>query len=216
MAAAEPLIASVDLWPLDWAPRGWVICSGQMLAVNQYTALYALLGTRYGGNGQTTFGVPDMRGRVPVGVGQGVYQGASNYVLAQIGGLEQITLIAAQAPLAAHTHTTAVTDPVFAATATSSDKPGAHDGARGVVTSNTPVNNFPVALAAGVNNYATTSNANMGASSISVTVTLSKTSPGSVVVNPNGAAAAQAHENRMPFIALNYILATEGIYPSRP
>jgi len=86
--------------PYNFAPRGWAFCQGQLLAISQNTALFALLGTTYGGNGITTFGLPDLRGRVPVHVGQG--PGLSPYDLGQVGGTETVTLTSGQ--LAPHTH----------------------------------------------------------------------------------------------------------------
>ncbi|MEO6238348.1 MAG: tail fiber protein, partial [Vicinamibacterales bacterium] len=67
----EPFLSEIALFPFNFAPRGWATCSGQLLPINQNQALFALLGTTYGGNGQTTFALPDLRGRVPIGVGQG-------------------------------------------------------------------------------------------------------------------------------------------------
>ena len=64
--AQQPLIASVDPWPLSWAPRSWALCQGQLLPIAQYTALFALIGITYGGDGRTTFALPDMRGRIPI------------------------------------------------------------------------------------------------------------------------------------------------------
>ena len=217
MPASDPIMASVDLWPVSWAPNGWAICDGTLLPITQYSALYSLLGTYFGGNGQTTFGLPDLRGRVAVGAGINPATG-TNYPYASKGGLETVQLTAVQGPLAAHTHPATVVDPNFAATATGTIKPGASSAPRGVVYSNTPVNNFPVALPSGSNNYATTADSSMGAdNSVAITVNVSKSSSGSVTVGQNSALpAAQAHENRMPYLALNYIIALTGEYPMRP
>jgi microcystin-dependent protein len=83
------------------APNGWQACDGSLLPIAQYDALFALIGTTYGGDGQTTFGVPDLRGRVPVHQGQG--PGLSNYVIGQRAGTETVTVLSTQMP--AHTHT---------------------------------------------------------------------------------------------------------------
>jgi microcystin-dependent protein len=93
-------IAQILLWAANFAPRNWAFCSGQILPIAQNTALFSLLGTTYGGNGQTTFALPDMRGRVAVGPGQG--PGLSPIVLGQVSGTETTTLIVNQMP--AHTH----------------------------------------------------------------------------------------------------------------
>jgi microcystin-dependent protein len=97
----EAFIGTILLWPINFAPRGWMFCQGQLLPISQYTALFSLLGTTYGGNGQTTFGLPDLRSRVPVGAGQA--PGLSNYQLGQTSGSENVTLTVNELP--AHTHT---------------------------------------------------------------------------------------------------------------
>ena len=94
------------------APNGWQTCDGSLLPISQYDTLYALIGTTYGGDGQTTFGVPDLRGRVPLHQGQG--PGLSNQVIGQKAGTETVTLLPTQMP--AHTHTLVATS--TAATAT--------------------------------------------------------------------------------------------------
>jgi len=87
------------------APNGWQACDGSLLPISQYDALFALIGTTYGGDGQTTFGVPDLRGRVPMHQGTG--PGLSTYVIGQRAGTETVTVLATQMP--AHTHTLAAT-----------------------------------------------------------------------------------------------------------
>ena len=87
------------------APNGWQACDGSLLAISEYDALFALIGTTYGGDGQTTFAVPDLRGRVPIHQGQG--PGLSNYVIGQRAGTETVTVLPTQMP--AHTHTLVTT-----------------------------------------------------------------------------------------------------------
>lgn len=87
------------------APNGWQACDGSLLAIAEYDALFALIGTTYGGDGQTTFAVPDLRGRVPIHQGQG--PGLSSYVIGQRAGTETVTVLPTQMP--AHTHTLVVT-----------------------------------------------------------------------------------------------------------
>jgi microcystin-dependent protein len=96
----EGTIAEIRLFAGNFAPRNWAFCSGQILSIAQNTALFALLGTTYGGNGQTTFALPDFRGRVAVGTGQG--PGLSPIVLGQVAGEPTHTLITAEMP--AHNH----------------------------------------------------------------------------------------------------------------
>lgn len=100
-ALASADIGTILLFGFNYAPRGWALCNGQLLPIAQNQALFSLLGTMHGGNGQTTFGLPDLRGRVPMGFGQG--PGLSNYAIGETGGSETVTLTQAQLP--AHTHT---------------------------------------------------------------------------------------------------------------
>lgn len=99
-AAQEPFLGEIDLVAFNFAPKGWAMCNGQLFPINQNQALFALLGTTYGGNGQTTFALPDLRGRRIVGMGQG--PGLQNYNLGQVGGEESVTLTISQLP--SHTH----------------------------------------------------------------------------------------------------------------
>ena len=95
-----PFLGQIEIFGFDFAPKNWVQCRGQLLSIQQNQALFALLGTYYGGNGTTTFGLPDLHGRVPVGVGQD--QRGGQWTIGQIGGSESIALTTAQIP--AHTH----------------------------------------------------------------------------------------------------------------
>ena len=94
---AEPFLSEIRIFSFSFAPQGWAQCNGQLLPINQNQALFSLLGTTYGGNGQTNFGLPDLRSRVPMHVGTGL-------VLGQKAGEETHTLIASEMP--AHTHQT--------------------------------------------------------------------------------------------------------------
>ncbi|MCK4784696.1 MAG: phage tail protein [Desulfobacteraceae bacterium] len=98
--ASEPFLAQIVMFGGNFAPRGWALCDGQLLQIAQNTALFSLLGTTYGGDGRTTFGLPDLRGRVAMHPGTG--PGLSNYRLGQKGGVEQVTLNINQIP--SHTH----------------------------------------------------------------------------------------------------------------
>jgi len=96
----EFYIGSICTFGFNFAPVGWAMCNGQTLPISQYQALFTLIGTTYGGDGVSTFAVPDLRSRVPIGVGQG--PGLSNYALGQKAGNANLTLTTAN--LAAHTH----------------------------------------------------------------------------------------------------------------
>jgi len=97
----EPFIADIVLFAGNFAPRGWAFCQGQLLPIAQNTALFSILGTTYGGDGRTTFGLPDFRGRLAVHPGRG--PGLTPRILGQKGGVETVTLVEAQMPQ--HNHT---------------------------------------------------------------------------------------------------------------
>jgi len=104
----DPFIGQIAIVGFNFAPRGWASCDGQLLSIAENTALFALLGTTYGGNGQTTFALPDLRGRVPIHRGEG--PGLSNYSLGEIGGSQTITLTTAQLPAHSHSVNALTTD----------------------------------------------------------------------------------------------------------
>jgi len=97
---AEPFIGQIIMAGFNFAPRGYATCDGQIQSISQNTALFSLLGTTFGGNGQTTFALPDLRGRVPIHMGQG--PGLSSYVLGEVAGEENHTLINSEMP--SHNH----------------------------------------------------------------------------------------------------------------
>lgn len=101
---SEPYLGEVKLVPYNFAPLGWAFCAGQLMPISQNQALFALLGTNYGGDGQTTFALPDLRGRAAIHVGQGL--GLSTYSQGQHGGVESVTLTSGQLP--SHRHPVAV------------------------------------------------------------------------------------------------------------
>lgn len=164
----EPFLGQIMLVGFNFAPRGWAFCNGQLLPISTYSALFSLLGTEFGGDGRTTFGLPDLRGRVAVGMGQG--NGLSNYRIGQMGGAEAVTLTAGELP--PHSHTFAV----------SGDAAGRNPG--------------DVIAAAGITNNGPASTV-MNMSSIGQT------------------GSGQSHQNMQPFTSMNYIIALEGVFPSR-
>jgi microcystin-dependent protein len=172
---SEPFLAEIIMFGGNFAPRGWAFCQGQILSIAQNTALFSLLGTTFGGNGQTTFALPDYRGRVPVGTGQG--PGLPSMNLGQLGGEPTHTLIITEMP--AHNHQ-------FSLPASTSDS-----------TAKNPSGNVPGATANPVYGAASTINAAMA--------------PGSSGI----AGGSQPHNIMQPYIGMNFIIAVEGIYPSR-
>ena len=98
---SDPFIGQIIMFGGTFAPRSWAFCDGQLLSISSYPALFSILGTTYGGNGQTTFSLPDLRGRIPLGPRNG--PGLSDYRLGQKSGIETVTLSTTQIP--SHTHT---------------------------------------------------------------------------------------------------------------
>lgn len=190
MASNEPFMSSVDLWPLDWAPVNWAPCNGALLSIAEYSALFALLGTRYGGNGTTNFALPDLRGRVPVGMGQG--PGTSSYMLGQTGGAEDSSFRMTADQMPSHTH--AASGTVSPGSATSTGK--------GASTSQSPTGNY--CGTAGTPIYGTPANEQMAESPVTVTV------------QPAGSSQPTPVNVMQPYIVLNYIIALLGTFPSRP
>jgi microcystin-dependent protein len=141
-AAVDPYLGEIMLFAGNFVPRGWAACNGQLLPINQNQALFALLGTRFGGNGVTTFALPDLRGRVPIHAGQG--PGLSDRLVGDFGGEESHTLTAVEMP--AHNH------PAFA-----------HDG---MGTSASPVGLLPAQDPSGVPHYGTAADALLAGNAI--------------------------------------------------
>lgn len=183
--SAEPLLASVCIFAGNFAPRGFAFTHGQLLAISQNTALFSLLGTTYGGDGRVTFGLPDTRGRVVMGAGHG--PGLSNYILGQRGGTETVTMTTAQMPSHNHSATTAVT---------------AHAVSSAGSTAN-PDSNSWAATGRDRDYSANAPDVDMAPGVMTATTTVGNTG------------GSQAHENRMPYLVLNYIIALQGLYPSR-
>jgi microcystin-dependent protein len=228
----DPFVGQIMPWPMDWAPEGWALCNGQLLPINQNSnqVLFSLIGFRFGGDGRTTFALPDLRGRVPIGAGNLVTpNGTSVYNLAAKGGTETTTLTPNNLPQ--HTHT-------FAANATG---PVTLNNISIGVTTNvgTPAyNNSPPAtdlsdipgpgkcITQGKTDqgdllqmYTSNSpNVTMATAPVKGTVTVGGTA--STTVNVSGTTGAtglgQSFDNRQPYVVLNYIIALQGIYPDRP
>lgn len=98
----DPFVAQIAMFPFNFAPKGWAFCDGQILPISQNTALFSLLGTFYGGDGKSTFALPDMQGRCPIHHGQG--PGLSIRDLGEVGGSETVSLILSEIPFHTHSH----------------------------------------------------------------------------------------------------------------
>lgn len=97
---ADPFVAEIRIFPFNFAPKGWAWCNGQLMPINQNTALFSLLGTTYGGDGRSTFALPDLQGSAPMHPGQG--PGLSPHDLGEVGGAETVALLQSEMPLHGH------------------------------------------------------------------------------------------------------------------
>ncbi|WP_165663967.1 phage tail protein [Metapseudomonas otitidis] len=177
----------------NFAPRGYAYCMGQTMSISQNTALFALLGTTYGGNGQTTFGLPDLRGRSPVGQFQG--PGLTPIVLGETGGEEAVTLLQSQMP--AHNHLASGTCTLYVAGTPTS-----------TALSPTPDNDVLGGSSAG-----SAGAASIWSSEMKDPVPLAN--PSSLQVTVQMAGGSQPVGIRSPFLGINFIIALDGIFPSR-
>ena len=167
-------VGEVRIFAGDFAPNGWALCNGQLLPISQNTALFSLLGTAYGGDGQSTFALPDLRGRVPIQPGQG--QGLSNRNRGEAGGVEAHALTAPEIP--AHTHSVG-----GSAANGASDSPAGHVLAR---------------MPAAVPQYGSSADTDLSADAVEFS------------------GGGQPHPNMQPYLTVTYIIARQGVFPSRP
>jgi microcystin-dependent protein len=178
--AETPILGTIFIFAGNFAPRGYALCQGQLMSVSQNTALFSILGTTYGGDGQQTFGLPDLRGRAGIGTGQG--PGMANVQLGESAGTQNVTILTGNMP--PHNHLVSV------------------NGGAGTQTSAT--NNF---LAT-----ATDPGTGNGIPSYETTAAPGATlNPQSVTLAGNGLPLSVQN----PYLGLNFIIATQGIYPSR-
>ena len=164
---SEPFLAEIRMVGFNFAPRNWAFCDGQILPINQNQSLYSLLGTTYGGDGRTSFGLPELRGRAPMHVG--------NHNLGQKGGEETHTLIEGEMPQ--HRH-------VAQASQVNATTP--------ISTGNLLADSAPSELYAGPENLAPMR--------------------GGTIANVGG---GQGHNNMQPYLAVNFCIALQGLFPSR-
>ncbi len=170
---SEPFVGEIRMFAGNFAPRGWALCDGQLLAISQNDALFSLFGTIYGGDGRTSFGLPELRGRIPIHQGTG--SGLTPRRLGARAGDERVTLTGNQLP--AHTH------------AASCSTGGNSADAAGHVWATDPAG-----FSAGFN---TAADNQMASTKI------------------EAAGGSRSHNNLMPFLCVNFIVALFGIYPSR-
>ena len=164
----SPFLGQLMPVSFGFAPKGWALCDGQQMSISQNQALFSLLGTTYGGNGQTTFALPNLQGRVPISSGQG---SGSNFTIGQTGGAETHTVSLSEMP--AHSHS-------VTGTATAGSLPNA----AGNMLANSAM-------------YISTGNATLAGAAFS---------------NVGG---SQPHTNIQPYLVINWVIALQGIFPSR-
>jgi microcystin-dependent protein len=189
---SDQFVGQILLFPFNFAPVGFAMCQGQLIAISQNTALFSLLGTTYGGNGTSTFALPDLRGRAPMGYGQG--PGLSSRSIGAAIGTESETLATTQA--AAHAHALDVSGLSASMRCLS-----------GTADRGTPVTDVPATEAPSVPaTYSLSApDAAMAAGAVVVSGSLSATAAG----------GGQAHDNRQPYLTMNYCIALTGVYPPR-
>ncbi len=192
-AQIDPLLGEIVMFGGNFAPRGWAFTDGQLLPISVNSALFSILGTTYGGDGRTTFALPDLRGRVPMHAGRG--PGLTERRLGERGGVEAVTLNTSQIP--SHTHTAssiATTTSVLKATSTSGN-------------TNIPTGNVLADDGSDRIYKAIAPDVSMSAAAIESTTDVTTT------VNATG--GSQPHTNVQPYQVVNFIIATQGIFPSR-
>ncbi len=182
---SEPFLSEIKIVSFNFPPKGWALCNGQLLPINQNQALFSLLGTTYGGDGQVNFALPNLRGRIPIHFG-------SAHDLGEAAGQTAVTIN--QQSMPTHIHTLmASTTPVAATTANS--VPGA----------------------AGTNKFLAPSIASLqGGQTSALNLYGNPTNLGAMAPNAvSSVGGSQPHNNMMPYLTLNYIIALQGIFPSR-
>ncbi|MBX3617353.1 phage tail protein [Nitrosomonas sp.] len=213
-AGADPFIGEISYVAFNFAPEGWFQCNGQTLPVNQYAALFSLIGTTYGGDGVTNFKLPDMRGRVPVHQGQ--HPGGSVFTMGQSSGSENMTLTINNMPVHNHSATAvSVSTSTVApgATATSTLKAVNSDADKKTAEGNSLAN------AKGLNSAYSAAAPNVSMSPASIETTLNGVNVNTATtttVTVGNAGGSQPFSIMQPYTTVNCIIAWQGIFPSRP
>ncbi len=208
----DEYIGVIKMFIGNYAPQNYLMCQGQTLPIQQYQALFSIIGVTYGGNGTTNFMLPNLQSRIPIGYGQG--SGLSTYSLGQAGGAETITLTEGQMP--PHLHQVGATSLAGNIKIRTSDSTAdsyaafnnAIAQAAAKLTPSSPNTERPQLFSAtptfAENNYLHASTVDTSGFSVS--------GPSATAI----AGGSQPHENRQPFLTVNFIICINGIYPSRP
>lgn len=207
-AQSDPFIGQVATFGFNFCPRGWVPANGQLLSIPENTALFSLYGTFYGGDGRTTFGLPDLRGRAVVSFGQA--PGMANYRIGDKGGAEVVTLNTQEMP--SHNHPGSASG-VSAATATMT----------GTATATVTSTQAKILQQRGSDSGVAertggTSDGVISAPTVTIAMdnlAISSINVDGLAVTTHNAGGSQAHENRTPYLAMTTCIAMTGIFPSR-
>ena len=181
----DPFLGEIRVFGFAYAPRSWAVCNGQTLSIQQFAALYSLLGTQFGGDGRSTFGLPNLQAKVAIGMGQG--PGLSSYYVGSTAGAATVTLAANQ--LAGHSHS----------------------------LSASTVN--ATALTANGNVLARSTNAGRSGSGANALIYSANPANATTALDSRSIAPSgngTPHNNMQPYVAMNYCIALQGIYPQRP
>ena len=184
---SDPFVAEIRIFPFNFAPTGWAFCNGQLLPLSQNTALFSLLGTTYGGDGKSNFALPDMQGNAPMQQGQG--QGLSQRFLGEQSGVESVTLLTSEIPVHTHNFQASNNDPI-------------------------PDDSNPVGKLPAKGNWDDGSNAGVIAY-----YTPASGNPPLVQMAPQALSPAGGglpHNNLQPYLTVNFCIALQGVFPSRP
>ncbi|MEJ1970317.1 MAG: tail fiber protein [Rhizomicrobium sp.] len=181
---SDPFVAEIRIFPFNFAPKGWAMCAGQLLPLSQNTALFSLLGTTYGGDGKSTFGLPNLQGSAPMFWGQG--PGLSYYDIGQEAGTSTVQLLQSEMPQ--HNHRFNV----------STDKTN--------LTTTATNNQLAQGMAGNKQNSFVANIYSPNAAQATTTMAVQSLSQ---------AGSTAAHNNMMPYMALNFCIALQGVFPPR-
>jgi microcystin-dependent protein len=198
---SEPFIGTIQPFGFQFAPYGWQYCAGQVVPISQYTTLFALTGTYYGGNGQSTFALPDLRGRMAIGQGQGT--GLQSYDMGEQAGAETVTLLQSNMP--PHNHSFTVSGGGAAGPIKASANPGTASAPTATVNT----------LASAVNDSggAAILTYNAQAPDITLNIGGGGGTGGSGTIGING--GSTPFSLMQPYLVVNYCIAMIGVFPSR-
>lgn len=207
----DGMLGMIILWPVPWVPRGWMRCQGQELSIQQYAALYSLIGTYYGGTGTTTFKLPDMRGRLP----KGTDPAQPNYNISKTGGALQAVVPLTTNNLPTHNHPlTGSTVSIPQTTLDMSFKGSKDAGDRNVPQDNDYLAAAPTVSSRNINIYKDDADNSVALSGISGVFPATQAAVSGTVGNA-GLGQPFTVNTENSYLALDYIICIEGIYPDR-